>query len=240
MSLLTIVQDTLREIGGVEVPTSVVGNSNETAVRSLALANRSLKETAKRTNWPGLTIRGTITTVASQEEYAIPDDFQFLINDTMWDDTNNRQVFGPLSESDWEFVKNSDAVAGVGSINSFFRIFRSATTTSQVFYLFPIPDSIRTLRFEYRSDALTETSGNVAQGDRFLADTDLSLLDEDIIALGFKWRFLKSFGLPFEEEFRDYEAAIEDGAQADGAGIISLAGPGFVRFGPVVPDGNFG
>ena len=67
MSLLTIVQDSLREIGGFEVPTSVVGNTNETAVLSLALVNRSLKEVAKRTQWSGITIRGSINTVASQD-----------------------------------------------------------------------------------------------------------------------------------------------------------------------------
>jgi len=239
MSLLSIVQDTLKEMGGFEVPSSVVGNTNETAVRSLALVNRSIKEVAKRLDWPGLVVRGTLTTADTQEEYTLPSDFQSFMNDSMWDDTNNRQVGGPLSPSDWEYVKNSDAVASVSSINSWFRIFRGTSTNDRVFYLFPIPDSIRTLRYEYRSNALTETSGGVAQGDKYLADTDVGLLDEDIVALGFKWRFLKTYGLPYAEEFRDYEAAIEDGKNADGAPIIAFTYGGLVRFGPVVPDGDF-
>ena len=57
MSLLSIVQDTIKEMGGFEVPTSVVSNTNETAVRSLALVNRSIKEVAKRS---GILISGPV------------------------------------------------------------------------------------------------------------------------------------------------------------------------------------
>jgi len=230
----------LREIGGFEVPTSVVGNNNETAIRSLALANRSLKETAKRLNWPGLTVRATLSTVASQEEYALPSDFQSLINQTIWDDTNNLEVSGPVSASDWEYLQNSDTAASTSSISTWFRILRGTSSNNKLMYLFPIPDSVRTLRYEYKSDALTETSGNVLQGDKYIADTDVSIVDEDIVALGFKWRFLMSHGLPYVEEFRDYEVAIETGASAYGAPIIDLSARTIRRTTIIVPEGDFG
>lgn len=236
MTLLTIVQDCLNELGGFEVPSAIVGNANETAVRSLALVNRSLKETARRFDWDGVTVRGTITTVASQEEYTLPSDFKALINQTMWDDTNNRAVSGPLSPVEWETVKNSGLTS---SASRWFRIFKSASSNDNVFYLFPTPDGIDTLNFEYRSNALTQTSGGSPQAEKYLADSDTAVLDEDIILLGFKWRFMKSFGLPYAEEFRDYELAVDDGIASTGSDIMDLAGARTRRFNLIVPDGDF-
>ncbi len=238
MSLLTIVQETLREIGSSEVPTSVVGNSNETAIRSLALVNRSLRETAKRLKWTGITVRGTFDTVASTEEYALPSDFFYLINQTMWDDTNNRFIPGPVSPQDWEILKNR--VTSGSSLSRFFRIFRGSTSNDEQIYLHPIPDAVATINFEYRSNALTQDSGGTLQGTSFLADTDTSLLDEDTVALGYKWRFLKTNGLPYAEEFRDYEASIDINISATGAPIISLGGSTFFAPIPIPPEGGFG
>ncbi len=238
MSLLTIVQETLKEIGSSEIPVSVVGNSNETAVRSLALCNRSLRETAKRLKWTGITVRGTFNTVASQEEYALPSDFFYLINQTLWDDTNNRRVNGPVSPQDWEILKNR--VTSGSSLSRFFRIFRGSVSNDEQFYIHPIPDAVATLNFEYRSNALTQTSGGTLQGTSFLADTDTSLLDEDTIALGFKWRFLKTNGLPYAEEFRDYEASVDINISATGAPIIDIGGGVFFAPIPFPPEGNFG
>ena len=237
MSLLTIVQDSLREIGGFEVPTSVVGNTNETAVLSLALVNRSIKEVAKRTQWSGITIRGAITTVASQAEYALPSDFKGLINETLWDDSNDRQIIGPVSAKDWEFLKNSNTIP---SWTSYFRILRSASSNNNVFHFFPVPDAVYNYYYEYKSNGLAQSSGGTVQ-TVYLADTDVGLLDEDVIALGYKWRILKSRGLPYAEEFRDYEIAIEDASQDSGAATISMGGSDFydenfyIRF----PNGNF-
>ncbi|MDB4725954.1 hypothetical protein OAF54_00865 [bacterium] len=237
MSLLTLVQDSLKEIGGFEIPTSVVGNTNETAVLSLALANRSLKETAKRTKWVNLIVRGTITTADATDEYALPSDFKGIINDSMWDDTNNRKVFGPISPTEWEYYKNSDITQQ--SLTRYMRIFKSTTSNDRVFYLYPTPDSVATLRYEYQSNGLAQSSGGTLQ-EKYLADTDTSLLDEDTVALGFKWRILKSRGLPYAEEFRDYEAAVEDSINDTGAPIVDLGGPSLSnRFMFITPEGNW-
>lgn len=186
----------------------------------------------------GLIERGTFDTVASTEEYSLPSDFFYLINQTMWDDTNNRRVGGPASPQEWEHLKNR--VTSGSSLSRFFRIFRGSTSNDEQIYLHPIPDSVATINFEYRSNALTQSSGGTLQGISFLADDDTSLLDEDTVALGFKWRFLKTNGLPYAEEFRDYEASIDVAAGASGAPIISL-GPTTSRFPfPFPPEGGFG
>lgn len=236
MSLLSVCQNALKEIGGFEVPTSIVGNVNETAVRCFALANRSLKETAKRLNWPDLIVRASFSTVASTEEYSLPSDFKTIVNESMWDDSNNRLVEGPISSEDWEYLKNADVVGG---ITTYFRIFKSTSDNNRAIYLFPTPDDVRTIRYEYVSNGLVETSGGTLLSDAYVSDTDVSLVDEDIILLGLKWRFLKSHGLPYAEEFRDYEMAIEKGANDTGAPLIDL-GYQPPRFQLIVPDGDVG
>lgn len=222
MTLLTIIQDTLNEIGGFEVPTSIVGNVNVTATQSLALANRALKQAAIDLEWPEITVRATLTTVASQEEYAFPSDFKELINQTMWDFTNKRPMIGPVDGSKWEFLKNS-TISDPSSITRWFRIFKSTTDNTSKIYVFPIPDSVATLRYEYVSKGLTQTSSGVIQDQKYVADTDTALLDEDLIAVGFKWRFLHANGLPYAEEFRDYEEYLESAKAQKGAPIVDLA-----------------
>lgn len=60
--------------------------------------------------------------------------------------------------------------------------------------------------------------------EAFTADTDESHLDESLISLGVKWRFLDAKGLPgFETARMEYEAAIKRGASnLMGAGPINL------------------
>ncbi len=238
MSLLTIVQDTLNEIGSTEIPASVVGSANQTAAQSLALVNRSLKEVAKRTNWQPLSRTETITTISAQAEYSLPSDFKSLVNQTMWDTTQRRRTIGALTPKDWAFFQSFSTT---DTIQLFFRIFRDPAGNGQKVQFYPTPGSAVTITYEYISNALTQSSVGTLQSDKFLADDDTALLDEDTIALGFKWRFLKTKGFPYSEEFRDYEAAIAYEASSTGNQVIDM-GSGDLNNQRVlvIPDGGFG
>lgn len=236
MTLLTIVQDALNEIGDTEVPSSVVGNANQTAKQALALANRALKETARRTKWQPLSRTATITTVASQQDYALPSDFRGIVNGTMWN-TSQRRVVSFINAPDWAFL---ESFSTADTVSLFYRIFRDPSSNNQVVQLFPTPGSAETITYEYISDALTADSGGTLQGQEFLADDDVALLDEDLITLCMKWRFLKSKGYPYAEEFADYERAIADVIMQTGSPTISLSTPNLNEERIlIVPDGNF-
>ncbi len=221
MTLLTIAQNTLREIPGFEVPAGIVGNDNETAVLALALINRSLFETRRRSNWEQLAVRHTITTVLDQEEYDLPSDWKRFMSGTWWDLTNRWPMRGPASPVEWESLKTRDITS---TLRRWFRIYKSSTSNERKIYLFPIPEaSGDEVTLEYISNGIVEDSTGALQ-EKFLADDDISLLDEDVISLGFKWRFLKTKGLPYVEEFRDYEVAIADLKSDKGPGILDLRG----------------
>lgn len=235
MTLLTIAQDTLRELPNFEVPDTIIGNANKTAVLSLALINRSLLETRKRSNWEQLAIPHTITTVTSQEEYALPSDYNRTIAVTWWDGTNQWPMRGPATPQRWEFLKTSIVSTGV---RRWFRIFRESSGTARKVYIFPLPtNNTDEITFEYISDGLVVDTGATLH-PKYQADDDVGLLDEDVVALGFKWRFLKTNGLPYVEEFRDYELAIED-LKGDNGGAIFNMDAGRRQFVVRTQEGNF-
>ena len=49
------------------------------------------------------------------------------------------------------------------------------------------------------------------------ADTDTGILDEELMTLGLKWRWKKSKGLDYAEDFSSYEIRVQKAMQNDGA-----------------------
>lgn len=219
MTLLTIVQDALEEIGNTEVPDSVVNNANPTAKQALALVNRALKETAKRTKWEALTREASITTIALQAEYALPADFISIHNQTMWN-IDQRRPTQAVSPQTWAFLQAFDDVSG---IVLHYRIFRDPAGNGRKVQFFPIPGSDQTITYEYVSDSPVQSDGGALQA-KFLADNDTALLSEDTITLGLIWRFLQKKGMPHAEELNDFEKAIAYDVDATPSQIINMGG----------------
>lgn len=92
-----------------------------------------------------------------------------------------------------------------------------------------------TITWTYVSDQLYGSSN-----ERWQADTDISLIDADLLILGTVWRFLKRKGLDYQEEKREYEMQCSNRlSRLQGAPILNFSGdsPIFVEN---VPEGNFG
>ena len=64
------------------------------------------------------------------------------------------------------------------------------------------------------------TSAGASQSD-WLADTDTSLLDEDLIELGVTWRMLSRLGMAYAEERDEYEREVDKAVARDG-GTMTL------------------
>jgi len=236
MTLLTIVQTTLRELPGVEVPATIVGNENETAVLALALVNRTMLELARRYDWDQLTIRYTITTVASQEEYSLPADWKRFISGTWWDGTNTWPMEGPATAEQWERLKTWTSST---TVRRWFRVFQGASATPRKIYIFPTPAaSSESLTLEYVSDEPVLSAASAGQ-EKFLADDDTCLFDEDVISLGFKWRWLQAKGLPYSEEFRDFEVAVGRLQGDKGSQILAFGPSSLNKRGFAVEEGNY-
>ena len=84
--------------------------------------------------------------------------------------------------------------------------------------------------------------GNATQQD-WAADSDVALLDEDVIELGVIWRLLRRLGLDYAEEKDEYEARADLLAARDGGTAILDLAPydRLTLVGPYnVPETGFG
>lgn len=225
-TLLTICQTALKEIGDYDVSTTIVGNSNPTAVQMLALANRSGQQLCKRYKWQVLLITYTFSTSNNTATYALPSDFQRFSNITQWNRSQYKAMQGPVSADFFETLRSGNLVSA-GAVQ-YFRIAGS------LFAIYPTPTATETIAYQYYSNQWI--SGKSA----FTLDADVPLLDADLIIQDLRWRFLSAKGLPHDEErqeFMDSLAALQ--ADDGGKDIIQFGGAGRM-VGDNLPDAGFG
>jgi hypothetical protein len=174
-----------------------------------------------------------------QSDYALPSDFKRPIDNTFWDRSRFWSMRGPMSPQQWQLYKSS--VIGKASIQRRFR-FRNISGT-MVLSIDPVPtDNGSYLVFEYVSTAWCKSSTGTLQ-PQWLADTDLGVLDEELLKLGIEWRMLKRLGMAYADELDEYDTAIDKALGSDGgAAILDLAPPDHLTLiGPWnIPETNFG
>lgn len=108
------------------------------------------------------------------------------------------------------------------------------------------------------STAPSHTSGTASDGavtwlyvttqiysttERFLADTDILLVDDDLVLMGTVWRFKEEKGLEYSEKKDQYLRAKEKRKfKLGGAPILSMASDGYTTLSTSdnIPDGDYG
>lgn len=235
MSLLTMAQDAADDIG-IPRPTAVIGSTDPTTRIMLAAANREGRNLAKRHPWQALKMETTFLTVADDVQTAsgaVPAGFDRLIADTMWNRTQKVKIGGPITEAEYaDFVGR-----GVGAVYPFFR-FRG-----NKLLLTPDPTAGETYAYEYISKYWCGGSASTAPTQSaWAADDDIPYLDEEAMRLGIIWRYKKSRGLEYGQDFNDYEAYIAQLAGRDGARrVLDMGKSNLTRNprAPVAPDFNW-
>ncbi len=161
------------------------------------------RDLSRAHNWTSLLKQQTFTTVAQAvQTNAVPTDFNWYMNDTMWNRGTQVKVGGPVSAEDWQAFQ---AIALLAIPNAVFR-FRGGDIL-----IYPTPAAGQTCAYEYGTTYWVNGSKTA-----FSADTDTAVLDETIISLGLRWRWLKSKGMDYAEDFRSYEIAKQQAVARDG------------------------
>ena len=239
MSLLTICQQVANDIG-ISKPITIVGNPDQTAVRLLAQATVALEELGRAYNWLELVTEHPFSTVASQDDYSLPSDFSRLVNQTLWDRSNFEEIRGPLSPQQWQEYKSS-VLASTATIWKKFRIRNVSGTT--YFSIHPTPDAVESLVFEYSSKNFCESAGGTGQAT-WAADTDVPVLDPNLVFLGTRWRVMRRIGMSYADERDEYERELDKAkARNGGAPILSTEANNFFRLispRDNIPDTGFG
>lgn len=233
MSLLTIVQSVaLRTYANK--PTVAVTSADPAILQIVELINEDGQELARRHNWQALTSEATFMTVATESQGSILTlagiDFAFMINNTIWNRSQRRPIFGPKSAMQWQELK---AEFSSGPWIS-YRI------RGNLLLFFPTPIAGQSVYFEWVSKYWA-TSTLAVNAASMTADTDVSRLDEQLHTLGGIWRFKRAKNLAYDEDFNKYEAAVNDAITRDGSKpLLNMGGepdqiPPFV----IIPAGNW-
>lgn len=205
-TLLEIVRDVTDEIGHIARP-SVVMTTSDPLVRQIRrVSEREGRALVREFRWTVLQKLHSISTVASQEEYDLPEDYDRHIDDTEWDRTNTRPLIGPLSVAEWESIKSS--TLGSGIVGSRYRMMRGSTENKNKFYIDPVPSAVETLVLWYISKNWCQSSGGDEQS-AWAADTDTLIVDEELFTLGTIVRLKRARGLEYASEAFEYEEMLQ-------------------------------
>lgn len=215
MTMLTIVQDAVGDIGGMQVPSAVAGSSDATVKQMLYLLNKEGGELSTGAScglvhdWATLQTEATFTTVATESQGLITTlapGFRFLIDETIWNRTSQREHFGPLSPRQWQYRKAS----------SFSGPYPEFRIVGGYLKMNPVPTAGQTVAFEFQSSHWALAQDGTTTKARFTADDDTGRIEERLLTLGLIWRWKKAKGLDYGEDFRTYQMAALNSIGRDG------------------------
>ena len=200
MSLLTMVEEITTENGWPK-PATVIGNTtDETVVRILAHINRAGKELNDMADFIRMTREHTFSTTASDSTYDLPSDFSRFRLATTYDRTNTLAFGGPLTAAEWRDIKSG---GGVASTTPSYRIKVNASHNNEFTFETAPSSSSDTIVFEYISTGWVRLNGDSSRTQYFgksgdtASDSDISLIDEELVKLWATATYLENLGFPF-------------------------------------------
>lgn len=141
--------------------------------------------------------------IFARDTYTLPSDFVSYVANTWWDRTNHWMLMGPQSPQMDQWQRSGIVTTGprlrwrqIGHRPTVWRIWPPPTSQS-------VPDA---LVFEYVNSGWVEHADGTF-GNRFTADDDLTLLDNDALILGVKWRLWQIKGFSYgamQQEYINY------------------------------------
>lgn len=227
-TLLSIIQDAC-DVIGLARPASVVGGSDQNVRTMLGIANREGRELAQRFDWQVLQTTHTFLSVATEEQSAIPSDFDRFMDESFWNRSQNRPVLGPISAEEWEAL----SATSVPAVTDIFRRY------GNLIFIKPAPTAGETYAYGYVSKNWVYADDGTLKS-AFTLDTDIPLLSDELITLGVIWRFARSRGLDYSEDRQTYERAVSRMFARDGGRRTMEFGVGReFRPGLLVPEGDW-
>lgn len=183
-SALEVIQAAAAELGSITVPTQAISSTDPGVQLFVKLLQACGDELVEQNEWKDLTYLYTFTTVAAQAAYALPADFNRLVDSTVFDRSNSVELVegsaGSIEQAEFEPLTAYDTQ---------YRIRRGQIE------LTPTPTAARNIKFEYISQnwvngvipTAPTTSG---PKDKITQDGDTFFFSKRLLVamLKFKWR----------------------------------------------------
>lgn len=234
MNLLAIVQEFCGRTS-LPVPTYVIGNTDDQVVQLKGLVNEVMEDLVTRHAWQNCVKEATFTTQAQEDQGLIttiaPDGYLWILEDTIYNRSQQLPVFGPLGAANWQRRK-AQAYAGAYSN---YRI------RGNRLILNPVPTAGHTCAFEYASSNCLLAADGTTYRSVFTADDDTFLLDHRLLLKGLRWKWKSEKGLDYSQEFDDYELLVNNMKGRDGtkAALSMDGGCRSASPGIIVPSGSW-
>ncbi len=188
LNLLQIVTRALDDVSGFNLPSYIVGNTNDDTARTLLSAAFKVGEEQARDNdWQELSKTATYNAVVGVQTYDLPTGYDRLASDTMWDSTQARPMYGAKTRRTWSEITNAVTNSGIS--------YRWRLHGNKIQLDRPA-ESIFAFNVEYLSSTYCTSSGGVDREDGWTADTDIPKLPHDVFIAGIRYYFSDSKTLP--------------------------------------------
>lgn len=197
---------------------AVVGNGQPAAQRVLEIVDSTPGAGIIRVEMESVATQVGAALTFARDTYEIPSDFDHYISHTWWDRTNHWALIGPQSPQFDQWQRSGIVTTGprlrwrqIGVKPTVFRLWPPPTATST-------PDA---LVFEYVNDGWVQHIDG-SFGAKFTADSDTTLLNDQAVILGCKWRFWQIKGFSYSAMQQEYIDFVNREIARDG-GMPDLA-----------------
>lgn len=233
MSLLTLIQSTSYLIG---LPSpSVAYASTDTRIQELiSFANSIGDKIARDYQWQELTKEATFdatgTVSMGSLTGSIATDFGYFINQTFWDRDAKMPILGPATPQEWQADLSSGFVSPPYKFVVQSGLLKVGPTAIAAGH-----DMV----FNYITKYWCQSSGGTGQ-TAFAADTDTTVIPEELFKLELIWRWKASKGLSYAEDLQTSEQAIQAyTGQNQGSRVLFIGGNAIYYIGGNVPQGDW-
>tara|TARA_R110000751_G_scaffold62552_1_gene129406 strand:+ start:21 stop:719 length:699 start_codon:yes stop_codon:yes gene_type:complete len=195
-NFLKIIQNAADEIG-IAQPATGIGNGTVETLKMIRYADKVGNALMKSFHWQILTKEKTFTSVASETQTStiLEADFDRFIPETFWDRTAAFLMTGPTTPKEWQNLKATD-YNNTGS-----RKFRLRGDSILVI---PTPTAGLAYAYEYVSNKWVDIAASGTPKVAFTLDTDIPLINSELLTLGIIYEYLDGDGLPAVSAAKTY------------------------------------
>ena len=210
-----------------------VSDSGDIFVQMQGLLNSSGQELCELNDWPVLIKTYSIITKSTDSgSYLLPDDFNYMIDQTGWDKSRRLPIGGPLSAQEWTYLKGRSLTDKL--------IYASFRQLDGKLDIFPNPPAENMeISFEYVSRSWLKEQGQAeATLDTINRGTNICILDPLLSIKFLKLKFLQAKGFDYAAAAMEFDTLLGSRiGKSTGAQVLNAAGAfGGIRY--ITPYGN--
>ena len=211
LTLLQIVKAEAKRLA-LPVPIAAFSSTDPTWQQAVEIMQDLLEEIRDETDWSILiTPKQSTITLLNYTPITLPADYNQMVEGSKIFRTQIvSPLVGPITPAQWQQL----VVYGVGFIPGAYRFFGGKLN---IYGLSPG----EVINWEYLSDyTILDTDGTTTK-KYWTADTDTVRLPEELVKLGFQWKWKRAKGFSYDEEKSDYMNKLEK-MVADDRGLLDL------------------